>query len=93
MVPQPKYPCREHYLVRKLTGIKGNMTVNFRFAPRPNYAQSLPHLRFDTEQHSIDVPLDENATLRLFMPENAWVLVEDGSAKISIPVVEGEISE
>src|SRR5215469_17027592 len=27
MVPQPKYPCREHFLVRKLTGIKGEATL------------------------------------------------------------------
>src|SRR5579863_1303101 len=36
MVPQPKYPCREHYLVRKITGIKGDSDITFYFSPRPD---------------------------------------------------------
>lgn len=93
MVPQPKYPCREHYLVRKLTGIKGNATVHFSFSPRPNYAHSIPALYYDYKSHSIEVQLEEKATLRLYLPENAQVSAGRGSAFISIHVAGGEVSE
>jgi GH15 family glucan-1,4-alpha-glucosidase len=93
MVPQPKYPCREHYLVRKITGIKGKADVTLRFAPRPDYAKSTPQLSYDHETQCIDVPLEENATLKLYLPENARVIVENNSATIVIPVVEGVLSE
>jgi len=93
MVPQPKYPCREHYLVRKITGIKGFATLHFHFSPKPNYAKETPTLFYDRETHSIEVTLEENATLRLYLPENAQIAATKGSAHISIPVSEGEISE
>lgn len=93
MVPQPKYPCREHYLVRKLTGIKGGATVHFSFSPRPRYAQSTPVLYYDYQSHSIEVQLEEKATLRLYLPENAQVTTKKSSAFIDIYVAEGEIRE
>ena len=93
MVPQPKYPCREHYLVRKLTGIKGNATIHFSFSPQPNYAQSASTLSYDYRTHSIDVQLEEKATLRLYLPENAQVSPKKNSAIISMHIAEGEKSE
>ncbi|MGH7203606.1 MAG: glycoside hydrolase family 15 protein [Candidatus Levyibacteriota bacterium] len=93
MVPQPKYPCREHYLVRKMTGIKGNTDITFQFSPRPNYAQTLPELHYDAVSQSIDVPLEDAATLRLYLPENAQVQVLGGSATIVLPIQEGILSE
>ncbi len=93
MVPQPKYPCREHYLVRKLTGIKGNVTLHFSFSPRPEYAQSVPGLFYDYKTHSIDVQLEEKATLRLYLPEKAQISPGKGFAEISIHIAEGEICE
>lgn len=93
MVPQPKYPCREHYLVRKLTGIKGSAEVTFHFSPRPNYAKSVPQLLYDQDAHSIDVAIEQKATLRLYLPENARVSMQNGIAKIVIPVAEGMVSE
>ncbi|HVA96166.1 MAG TPA: glycoside hydrolase family 15 protein [Candidatus Acidoferrales bacterium] len=93
MVPQPKYPCREHYLVRKLTGIKGKTDLTFSFSPRPDYAKTIPDLAYDAKTHCIDVPLEENATLRLYLPENTQVVVTDGSATITLPIFQGEISE
>ena len=93
MVPQPKYPCREHYLVRKLTGIKGNADVTFRFAPRPDYAKATPELHYDAIAQSIDVPLDDTATLRLDLPDDAQVEIRGGSAVIVLPIQEGILSE
>lgn len=93
MVPQPKYPCREHYLVRKVTGIKGNADLTFHFAPRPDYATSVPELRYDPASQAIDVPLADAATLRLYLPEAAQVTIRGGLATIVIPVQEGMLSE
>ena len=93
MVPQPKYPCREHYLVRKLMCIKGHATIHFSFSPQLKYAQSAPALSYDYRTHSIAVQLEEKATLRLHLPENAHVVPKKGSASIIISISEGEISE
>src|SRR6185437_13752552 len=93
MVPQPKYPCREHFLIRKLTGIKGHATVQFSFSPRPHYARSVPALYYDYKSHSIEVALEEKATLKLYLPENAQVTAAKNAAHISIPIAPGEISE
>jgi len=93
MVPQPKYPCREHFLVRKLTGIKGHATVHFSFAPRPNYARSVPALYYDYKSHSIEVSLEQKATLRLYLPETAHVTAGKNAANISISITQGEICE
>jgi len=93
MVPQPKYPCREHYLVRKITGIKGKADITFYFSPRLDYANIIPELSYDRQAQSINVPLVDNATLRLYLPENAQVAVKDGSAEIILPVAEGVSNE
>jgi GH15 family glucan-1,4-alpha-glucosidase len=93
MVPQPKYPCREHYLVRKIAGIKGSTDITFRFFPRPNYARTIPVLSYDQELHCIDVSLEVEATLKVYLPENARVRLLKGSAVIVIPVSKGELSE
>src|SRR5580704_16416318 len=73
MVPQPKYPCREHYLVRKITGVKGKADIMLYFSPRPDYANSVPELSYDRQSQSIDVALVDNATPRLYLPEDAQV--------------------
>lgn len=93
MVPQPKYPCREHFLVRKLSGIKGNTDVTFSFSPRPEYATSVPELQYDSIAQSIAVPLADSATLRLYLPEDARVSIQAGTATIVVPVQEGHLSE
>ncbi len=93
MVPQPKYPCREHYLVRKLTSIKGSRDLTFSFSPRPDYATTPPSLHYDSKSQYITVPIDEKATLRLYLPDNVKVFLHDNSATITVPLVEGEISE
>lgn len=93
MVPQPIYPCREHFLVRKLAGIKGDTTLTFLFTPRVNYARTIPTLDYDSQAKYIDVALEENATLRLYLPENAQVHIAKGQARIIMHVFEGEISE
>lgn len=93
MVPQPKYPCREHFLVRKITGLKGTAQVTFIFSPRPNYAQSLPALEYEQKTQTIDVPLEEKATLRLYLPENAKVSLEKDAAMIDLSIAQGELCE
>lgn len=93
MVPQPKYPCREHFLVRKVTGIRGSADITFHFAPRPDYAVSRPDLRYDVVSQAIDVPLADAATLRLYLPEDARVRLSNGDATIIVPVEEGKLSE
>jgi GH15 family glucan-1,4-alpha-glucosidase len=93
MVPQPKYPCREHYLVRKITGIKNRTELTFFFSPRPNYAKAVPEFYYDKEMHSVDVSMDERATLRLILPEEARVSLETDGATITIPVSEGMVRE
>ena len=93
MVPQPKFPCREHYLVRKITGIIGATDLSLTFAPRPDYARSVPELRYDAVSQSIDVPLEDSATLRLYLPEDAQVTVQGGTSHITIPVAAGKLSE
>ncbi|HSX08736.1 MAG TPA: glycoside hydrolase family 15 protein [Candidatus Saccharimonadales bacterium] len=93
MVPQPKYPCREHYLVRKITGIRGDASLTLHFLPRPSYASVVPLLSYDKEAQSIDVPLEENATLRLYLPDNAKVDLDNGSATIILPIKEAVLSE
>ena len=93
MVPQPIYPCREHYLVRKVTGIKGNADLTFHFAPRPDYAKSVPELQYDMVSQTIDVRLPDGATLRLALPKEARVQIHGGMASIVVPVQEGILSE
>ena len=93
MVPQPKYPCREHYLVRKITGIKGNCDITLHFSPRPSYGAIVPALSYDKEIQSVDVPLEDNATLRLYLPEHARVSLKDGTAEIVLPIKQGVLSE
>jgi len=93
MVPQPKYPCKEHYLVRKIQSIKGNANLIFYFSASPDYALKQPVITYDRKSNIIDVELVEKATLRLYLPQNSLVLLQNGIAKIEIPINEGEISE
>ncbi len=93
MVPQPKFPCREHYLVRKITGIKGSAELTLHFSPKPAYGATVPLLSYDKERQSIDVDLVDNATLRLYLPENACVSLKNGSAEIVLPIKQGVLSE
>ncbi len=44
MLPRPVVDCTNHFLVRKLKGIKGQTEVRFTFEPKPHYGKN-PKIR------------------------------------------------
>ena len=92
MLPRPTEEVVPHFLIRKVTGVKGSSTVRFVFDPKPQYGKQRVILTQKTT--SLVVRLGER-TLTLHLPKGAKVerLRGKGGMAVSFVVKKGETKE
>jgi GH15 family glucan-1,4-alpha-glucosidase len=67
MLPQPIEECGSHFLVRKITGVKGNSAIKLLFDPRPDYARKQAEIKMDNNSLRVEIG---SHTLWLHAPKN-----------------------
>ena len=87
MVPQATKSSVNQYLVRTITGLRGEVIARLRFEPKPKYGSVSPAIRQTAQK--LEMPLD-GGLIDLHLPDGSKVHKKTGYYEISVPVKAGE---
>ncbi len=90
MLPKPTTSCKTQLLVRKIEGISGSGSVNFRFQPRPEYGK----ISADMNQEGSRITFTSGeGRFILFLPTGTAIARGNGSFLLRIPIGQGETKQ
>ena len=87
MLPQELGECESHYLVRRLSGVRGEHVARFYFEPKPHYGKDRATLH--KEKDFIWCMIDTHR-LWLHIPDGASVTATGDGYAIDVPVSAGK---
>ena len=87
MVPQATKNSVNQYLVRTITGLRGEAIARFRFDPKPKYASVSPSVRQTSQK--LELPVD-GGLINLHLPDDSKVNKKADYYEIAVPVKAGE---
>jgi len=87
MVPQATKSQVNQYLVRAITGLRGEAVARFRFDPKPKYGSASPAIRQTGQK--LELPIDGSLVV-LHLPDNSKVNKKTGYYEISVPIKASE---
>ena len=90
MRPRPVKKCTNHFLVRKLQGVKGENHIEFNFNPMPGYAKRKANLV--EKEDRLEFSDKDNRSV-LFLSEDILKQKTDNGYKLIIDLHEGEEKE
>lgn len=90
MLPQPKVGVKNHFLVRELRGVEGDLVLTFSFTPKPDYASKKPDLGISKKYISLPC---HDGTLLLHFPSDSKIESFENGVSIIVPVSEGSVQK
>lgn len=92
MIPESKSTCKNHFLVRKFIGVKGESRIYLLFKPRPNYSKGKIKIIFNKTGRYLRINVRKDKLL-LHLPLNYDLKKENKAYEIAFTIKETEHAE